>query len=87
MTQYRSMLTTVDNPFDPFDQYDEWFAYDTRHGHNTNGFLARIAVYSDEMSEADQELAVELAIEEIVTENVTGIFRRVRREVKPTLTT
>ncbi len=63
-----SMLTTVDNPFNPFDHYDEWYAYDSRHGHNTPGFLARIAVLSDEISEADQSLAIEDAIDEIVFE-------------------
>lgn len=81
-TTTESMLTTVDNPFDPFDQYDDWFAFDQRHGYNTPSFLARVAVLSDEMSEADQSLAIELAIEEIVRENVTGIHKRVSRTVQ-----
>ncbi len=61
-----SMLTTVDNPYDPFDHYDEWYAYDSRHGHHTPGYLARIAFLSDEISEADQHHALELAIDEII---------------------
>ena len=76
-----TMLTTVDNPFSPFDQYVEWFAFDYSHGYNTVGLLARIAKVSDELSEADQQDAIVAAIDEIVMENVTGMFRKVTREV------
>ncbi len=78
----RSMLTTVDNPFDPFDDYPAWFTFDLTSGYNTPSFLARIAQTSDEMSEADQVLAVEEAIDEIVRENVTGMYRKVSREIE-----
>lgn len=76
-----SMLTTVDNPYDPFDQFDEWFAWDTRAGYHTSSFLGRIVVISDDLSESDQRLAIELAIDEIVRENVSGIYRKVSRDV------
>jgi hypothetical protein len=80
-TSHRSeyMLTTVDNPFDPFTQWDEWFAWDLNAGYNTSGFLARIARSSDELSDADQHLAVQQAIDEIVRENVLGVYKKVLR--------
>lgn len=71
------MLTTVDNPYDPFNQYKEWYAFDTHHGYHTLAYLARIVVTSPILSEADQELAIEQAIDEIVKENVLGIYRKV----------
>lgn len=74
-----SMLTTTDNPYDPFDDYDDWYAFDQRHGHNTPGILARIAVVSDELSQADQQIAIDNAIDEIVFENVSGLFKKVTR--------
>jgi len=73
------MLTTVDNPFNPFTEYDEWYAYDTMMGYNTTAFLARIARVSSEISEPDQKLAIQLAIEEIVEENVSGMWRKIAR--------
>jgi hypothetical protein len=79
MTTTEAMLTTVDNPFDPFDQFDEWTAWDTSHGYNTSSFLARIVVLSDDTSEADQQRSIELAIDEIVSENVNGMYRKVTR--------
>lgn len=71
------MLTTVDNPFNPFTQFDDWYAYDTAHGYHTIAFLARIVRTSDELSEADQSLAIEQAIDEIVKENVSGMHRKI----------
>lgn len=71
------MLTTVDNPYSPFTQFDEWFAFDVAKGYNTSGLLARITVTSVELSEADQSVAIENAIEEIVRENVSGMHRMV----------
>lgn len=74
------MLTTVDNPFDPFTQFNAWFAFDTAAGYNTSGLLDRIAKTSDDLSEADQSLSIQLAIDEIVSENVLGLYRKVSRE-------
>lgn len=72
-------LTTVDNPFSPFTQFDEWFAYDQRLGYNTCGLLARIAMTSDELSETDHHQAIQDAIDEIVQANLSGRFRKVSR--------
>lgn len=76
----RSMLTTVDNPFNPFDDWDAWFSWDTRAGYHSSSFLARVVISSDELSEADLQLATEKAIDEIVFENVSGMWRKVVKE-------
>ncbi len=74
------MLTTVDNPFDPFTQFDEWYSFDVASGYNTSALLARVVVTSDELSEADQSRAIESAIDEIVRENVSGVHRKVEQQ-------
>ena len=71
------MLTTLDNPFDPFTQFDEWYQYDMNMGYHTMSYLARIVVTSDDLSEADQSAAIEMAIDEIIQENILGIYRKV----------
>lgn len=75
------MITTDDNPFDPFTQFSAWYAWDSAHGYNTCGLLDRIAITSEELSFADNELAIEQAMEEIASENVSGSFKIVRRSV------
>lgn len=71
------MLTTVDNPFDPFTQWDAWKRYDEDHKYHTCSYLARIAKTSDDLSEADYDKAIEDAIDEIVNFNILGIYRKV----------
>lgn len=81
MTQH--MLTTIDNPYNPFTKFDEWYAYDRSHGYGTLSLLARIVKTSDELSEPDQSLAIEQAIEEIVRENVSGRHRKITSDAQP----
>jgi len=76
-----AMLTTYDNPHDPFTDYDSWYQWDERAGYHTPSFLARIANVSVETSEPDQVLAINQAIDEIVKENTLAMYRKVTREV------
>ena len=71
------VLTTVDNPYDPITRWDEWYQYDTAKGYDTLNYLARVCHTSNELSDADQEAAVQDAIYEIVRENVNGLYKRV----------
>lgn len=79
-----NMLTTVDNPYDPFTNFDEWNAYDMRLGYNTMSFLARVVTQSHNLSDSDQDKAIELAIEEIARENVSGVHRLAPNPAPPT---
>lgn len=76
-TQY--MLTTVDNPWDPFIHFDEWRQFDESAGYCTMAFLARVVRSSEALSEDQQTQAVEDAIDEIVKENVLGLYRKVSK--------
>lgn len=71
-------ITTVDNPFDPFDQFDDWFMYDTDKGYNSCSYLARIARTSDSLTDEENEAEIERAIDEIVFFN-PEIYRKVKR--------
>lgn len=71
------MLTTIDNPYDPFTHYDEWYAWDQSHGYDSPGLLGRVVRSSDDLSEAEQSFAIQQAIDEIVKENVSGMHKKV----------
>ena len=71
------MLTTIDNPFNPFTQWDEWKRYDEDKKYYTCSYLARIAKTSDDLSEADYNKAIDDAIEEIVNLNINGMYTKV----------
>lgn len=76
----KRMLTTIDNPYNPYTHFDEWNAYDVAMGYNTCAYLARIANNSFELSEADQDLEVQSAIDEIVGYNILGIYKTIESE-------
>lgn len=71
------MLTTVDNPFDPIAQFDDWYEYDESKGYCTSGYVARIAKTSDDLSKNDQDLAIQAAIDEIISMNPDGFYKKV----------
>lgn len=75
-----SMLTTIDNPFDPFDQFDDWYAFDVQKGYNCCEYVARLAYTSPELSALDQSQAVESAIDRIVALNLFGVYKKVKRK-------
>lgn len=79
------MLTTIDNPFHPFTQFDDWNAWDMRVGYNTLAYLARICRTSNDLTEVDESLAIELAIDEVLEHNLLGLYMRVSKDtiIKP----
>lgn len=70
-------LTTFDNPFDPFEQFDSWFLFDTEKGYNSCAYLGRIAKTSDQMSDEENDREVERAIDEIVKYDFMNIYKKV----------
>lgn len=73
------MLTTVDNPYDPFDNFTEWYMYDVQKGYNSSSYLARIAKTSDEMTEFENEEEIERAIDEIIEHDFMNIYVKVKK--------
>lgn len=76
---YETMLTTKDNPFDPFDQFDDWFNFDEQQGYHTCSYLGRIVRTSDEMSDEQVSREVNRAVDEILRYDFAGIYKKVKR--------
>ena len=73
----RCMLTTIDNPFDPFNDFTNWFLYDTSKGYCSCSYLARIAKTSDQLSDLENNEEIERAIDEIISYDIFGIYKKV----------
>ena len=73
------MLSTIDNPYDPFTQWDQWLNYDTVNGYNTCQYLARVTYSSNELSDIDQSIAITNAINEILKLNILGLYIIVKK--------
>jgi len=81
------MLTTLDNPFNPFTDYDEWYRYDVDKGYNTSAYLARIAKISNDLSEEDEAIAIDLAMDEITKMNLLGNYIKITKDFVPRTST
>lgn len=73
------MLTTFDNPFDPFEQFTDWFMFDVEKGYNTCSYLARIAKLTDDMSDQEVNDEIERAIDEIIQYDFMNIYKKVTK--------
>lgn len=71
-----SMLTTVDNPFDPRTNWTEWYQWDVAQGYNTSAYLARIALIAEDFPEFVQDLQVEQAIDEIIAMHDGELYKK-----------
>lgn len=69
------MLTTIDNPYDPFTQFDSWYAYDEQSGYHTCGLMARFALTSNELSEEENEREIDRATD-LILNLFPGLYRR-----------
>ena len=75
----RAMLTTNDNPFNPFNQFDSWFMFDVEKGYNSCDYLGRIAKTSEQLSDEENNEEIERAIDEIIKYDFTNTFKKVSR--------
>lgn len=75
------MLTTFDNPFDPFDDFVHWFMFDIQKGYNTCSYLARVAKSSEEFSTIEDKEETEKAIDKIINHDFLNIYTKVTRKV------
>ena len=73
------MLTTFDNPYDPFDDFLSWFLFDIEMGYYTCSLLARIARYSEDFSTAEEKEDMERAIDQIIDNDFLNIYKKVTR--------
>ena len=76
----RSTLSTSDNPYNPFTQYDLWRGWDeTLCQYNSNSYLATVAPMPLSMKDEDEDLIREAGISEILEDDVP-IFNPFTRE-------
>jgi hypothetical protein len=80
------MVTTEDNPYNYYTEYDDWYRWDTRAGYHTLNLLDRLTRTSDALPPQLELAAITDAIDEILEENVSGNRVKVmapKRDVTP----
>lgn len=62
-------LTTEDNPWNPFDDFESWDQFDRDKGYNTLSLIDRVAMLNDSIPDSLKEKYEEEAIDEIIEMN------------------
>ena len=77
------MLTTIDNPYNPFTDFDKWYMHDSFVlGYNTCQYLARTAKIEDDFSDVEKESGINEAIDKIIANDFLNIYKRVEEKEK-----
>ncbi len=75
------MLTTIDNPFDPFTQFQDWYTFDCGKRYGTYNYLDRIVTITKDMNQEQIDQAYNEAMKEIVAFN-PELYKLVTKEVE-----
>lgn len=78
------MLTTTDNPYDPFDQFTSWFQFDNDKGYNSCGRLMRIAKIREDMTDEEYDAEIERAIDALIAIDILNVYKKVTKHTEPT---
>lgn len=70
------MLTTVDNPYNPFEQFTLWNLFDKENGYNTCERLARIMNISDDMTQKEEDEEYNRAADAIIKYDFLDIYKK-----------
>lgn len=73
------MLTTIDNPFNPFDDFNSWFLFDMEKGYDSCGRMVRVANLSDDLTEKEENKEIERAIDEIIKYDFLNVYKKVTK--------
>ena len=76
-------LTTIDNPFNPFEDFASWQSFDKEKGYDSSERLMRIANVTEEMTDIEENSEIERAIDEIIKFDVLNIYTKVSKELMP----
>ena len=76
-------LTTIDNPYSPFSQFDDWYSYDTEKGYDCCGYLDRMKSLMKEdttyLSPEKEDIILDSIIDIIVNNDPTGMYVKVQK--------
>ena len=79
---YEVAITTFDNPYDPFDQFEEWLLFDAEKGYNTPGELDRLTHITDDMSQREEMDEVERGVDRMIELDFMNIYKKITRKIE-----
>lgn len=73
-------ITTIDNPFDPFKDFNDWFQFDIEKGYYSCSKIARIAENIENAEEKQEDELLEEAIDRLIEIDPLDLYRKLVKE-------
>lgn len=73
----RFLLTTVDNPYHPVDDFEKWLAFDEEHGYYTNQRIAKVQQTSRYLTDAENQRIINGIIDDFIRLDELGLYRKI----------
>lgn len=78
MDETNLVLTTIDNPYNPKTDYDNWKEWDQDNGYYTEEFIARLIDMEEEDFDVDDDMKLnelrDRVIQEILEHDVLNVY-------------
>ena len=71
------MLSTIDNPYDPFEEFTLWLLFDNEKGYYTCERLMRKVEIREDMTQQEIDEATDRAMDELIADDILGVFVKV----------
>lgn len=78
----RVHITTIDNPFNPFEDFASWYDFDMEKGYCSCERVARLANITDDMTDIEEEAEIERASKRLVEIDPLDIYQLYTIKVK-----
>ena len=73
-----SFITTTDNPFDFFNDFDNWRQFDEDNNYYTLSYIARIRdTYLESLDSSEEDKIIDQVFDDIIELNLTGNYKKV----------
>lgn len=72
-------ITTIDNPYDPIDDFDHWNQFDVEKGYYTSSKLGRLTNLRQDMSSQEEQDEIERAIDRLIEIDPFDIYIKIER--------
>ena len=73
------MLSTIDNPFNPFEDYSSWLMFDKEKGYDSAERLKKKKKITDDMTQKEENEEIERAIDEIIRYDILNVYIKVSK--------
>ena len=75
-------ITTIDNPYDPFTEFDKWFDFDVEKGYYTCSKLARLSNVTEDMTDKELIEEEQRVIDRLIEIDPLDFYKKIKKNHK-----